>query len=100
MSTASKALGYGTNNQAEYQGAIAALEAALELGAVKVTLHMDSQLVVRQLEGRYRVKNAKLIPLYKRLVELRTQFDSVAFVHVPREENKVADRLANEALDR
>ncbi len=100
LATASKALGHGTNNQAEYKGAIAALEAALELGATKLTLHMDSQLIVRQLEGRYRVKNAKLIPLYKRLVDLRTQFDSVAFVHVPREENKVADRLANEALDR
>ncbi len=100
LGTASKALGYGTNNQAEYEGAIAALEVALELGAAKVTLHMDSQLIVRQLEGRYRVKNAKLIPLYKRLVDLRRRFDSVVFVHVPREENKVADRLANEALDR
>ena len=97
--TVSRAIGYGTNNQAEYQGAIAALEAALELGAREIELHMDSQLVVRQLEGRYRVRNAKLIPLYRQLLALKGRFERVSVRHVPREENKVADRLANEALD-
>lgn len=99
LRTVSRAIGYGTNNQAEYQGAIGALEAALELGAREVELHMDSELIVRQLEGRYRVRNAKLIPLYRQLLELRGRFERVQVSHVPRAENKVADRLANEALD-
>ena len=96
----SQALGFATNNQAEYEGAIAALEAALDLGASAVELRMDSELIVRQLEGRYRVRNAKLRPLYERLLELGGRFRRFAVRHVPREENRVADRLANEALDR
>ena len=99
LHTGGRTLGRGTNNQAEYQGAIAALEAALGLGAASVTLRLDSQLVVRQLTGRYRVRNPKLIPLHKRLLDLRTRFRRLTIEHVPREENKVADRLANEALD-
>ena len=95
-----RALGRATNNQAEYQGAIAALEAALGLGASEVELRMDSELIVRQLSGRYRVKNPGLAPLYKRILDLRTRFQRVAIVHVPRAQNKVADKLANEALDR
>ena len=97
--TGGRALGHGTNNQAEYEGAIAALEAALRLGAANVTLRLDSQLVARQLTGQYRVKNSKLIPLHRRLVDLRTRFRRLTIEHVPREDNKVADRLANEALD-
>ena len=61
---------------------------------------MDSELIVRQLSGRYRVKNPGLAPLYKRILDLRTRFQRVAIVHVPRAQNKVADKLANEALDR
>lgn len=99
LHTGSRALGHGTNNQAEYEGAIAALEAALGLGAADVTLRMDSQLIVRQLEGRYRVRNPKLKPLHNRLLALRPRFQRFTVEHVPREENKVADRLANEALD-
>jgi ribonuclease HI len=94
-----RALGRGTNNQAEYAGAIAALEAALGLGAKEVELRMDSELIVRQLSGRYRVKNPGLQPLYKRMLALRSQFDRVQIEHVPRAQNKVADALANEALD-
>ena len=94
-----RALGRGTNNQAEYHGAIAALEAALGLGARDVELRMDSELVIRQLTGRYRVKNPGLAPLHKRILDLRSRFGSVALVHVPRAQNKVADKLANEALD-
>lgn len=96
---ASLALGRATNNQAEYRGAIAALEAALGLGAAEVELRMDSELVVRQLSGRYKVRNPRLIPLYKRMLDLRSRFRRVTLVHVPRGQNKVADRLANEALD-
>lgn len=96
---ASQALGHATNNQAEYRAAIAALEAALGLNAEEVELRMDSELVVRQLSGRYRVRNPRLIPLYKRMLDLRSRFRRVTLVHVPREQNRVADGLANEALD-
>jgi ribonuclease HI len=96
----SRALGRATNNQAEYSAAIAALEAALGLGAREVELRMDSELVIRQLSGRYRVKNPGLIPLYKRILALRQRFQRVTLVHVPRAQNRVADGLANEALDR
>jgi ribonuclease HI len=95
----SQALGHATNNQAEYRGAIAALEAALGLGAGEVELRMDSELIVRQLMGRYKVRNPGLIPLHKRVLALRQRFERVALVHVPREQNRVADKLANEALD-
>lgn len=60
---------------------------------------MDSELIVRQLAGRYRVKNPGLVPLYRRVLVLRSQFDRVQVEHVPRAQNKVADALANEALD-
>jgi len=95
----SRALGRATNNQAEYHGAIAALEAALGLGAREVELRMDSELVVRQLSGRYKVRNPGLIPLHKRMLDLRSRFQRVAIVHVPRQQNRAADKLANEALD-
>ena len=92
-------IGVATNNVAEYRGAIAAVEAALELGASALELRMDSQLIVRQLEGRYRVKNAGLKPLFEKLRGLLDQLDEVAIRHVPREENRRADALANAALD-
>ena len=95
----SRAIGRATNNQAEYQGAIAALEAALGLGAREVELRLDSELVVRQLSGRYKVRNPGLVPLHKRILALRERFDRVTLVHVPRAQNRVADKLANQALD-
>ena len=101
LQTMSQAIGLATNNQAEYRGAIGALEAALGLGASEVELRMDSQLVVRQLiRGEYKVRNPALIKLHSRVLHLRRQFERVAIVHVPREQNKVADKLANQALDR
>ncbi len=97
--TVSRRLGRATNNEAEYQAVIAGLEAALGLGGGSVDLRMDSQLIVRQLEFRYRVRSARLRPFFERVVELRRQFDSFAVTHVPREQNKRADQLANLALD-
>lgn len=97
--TVSRALGRATNNQAEYKAAIAGLEAALGLGAREVELRMDSELVVRQLHGHYRVRNPRLIPLHKRLLDLRSRFQKVSIRQIPREENALADRLANQALD-
>ncbi len=95
----SRRLGRATNNEAEYQAAVAGLEAALALGARHVQLRMDSELIVRQLEFRYKVRNERLRPFFNRLLELRRQFDSFAVRHVPRTENKRADQLANLALD-
>jgi ribonuclease HI len=97
---ASEPLGVTTNNVAEYRGLIAALEAALALGARRVEVRMDSELLVRQAIGRYRVKNPGLIPLHNRVLNLRGRFDEVVFRHVPRAQNKHADALANQALDR
>lgn len=94
-----EALGATTNNVAEYTAVIRALERAAEMGARRVRVMMDSQLVVRQLNGSYRVKHPEMIPLYRRVLELIQKFEAVTFEHVPREENSEADRLANQALD-
>ena|SRR3990170_2963573 len=96
----SRRIGRATNNEAEYRAAIAGLEAALALGASRVELRLDSELVVRQLVGRYRVKNPRLMPLHHRILALRERFQEVVIRHVPRTENREADRLANLALDR
>ena len=98
--TISRRIGRATNNEAEYQAAIAGLEAALALGAACVSLRMDSELVVRQLEHRYKVRNPRLQPLFARLVELRRRFESFDVESIPRAQNKRADQLANLALDR
>jgi len=96
----SRRVGHGTNNEAEYKAAVAALEAALGLGVSHLELRMDSELVVRQLTGRYRVRNPRLAPLYGRLLDLRNRFQSVTFRNLPRAGNHLADMLANQALDR
>jgi ribonuclease HI len=91
--------GQTTNNIAEYTGLVKALEHAKELGGRKLVVNSDSELMVKQMNGQYRVKNAGLLPLYQQAVALRKQFDSVAIKHVYREQNARADRLCNEALD-
>lgn len=92
-------LGVATNNVAEYQAIIWGLETAVELGVRRLTVLCDSELVVRQLTGVYRVKNANLRPLFLRAVSLLKQFESCEVRHVRREENAVADALVNEAID-
>jgi broad specificity phosphatase PhoE/ribonuclease HI len=96
----SEAIGIATNNVAEYRGLIAGLTAARELGARRVAVRMDSKLVVEQMLGRWQVKNEGLRPLAREAVALRQAFDEVTFKWIPREQNKHADRLANEAMDR
>lgn len=93
-------LGVTTNNVAEYRGLIAGLTAARELGARRVTVRMDSKLVVEQMCGRWKVKHPAMIPLAREANALRRGFDEVGFEWVPRERNKAADRLANIAMDR
>ncbi len=96
----SRRIGRKTNNEAEYQAAIAGLEAALALGVKDVELRMDSELVVRQLTGHYRVRNPRLQPLFARLLDLRRRFDQFDVRSIPRIQNRRADQLANLALDR
>ncbi|MCW2525017.1 MAG: bifunctional RNase H/acid phosphatase [Frankiales bacterium] len=92
-------LGIQTNNVAEYRGLIAGLEAAAELQADRVTVRMDSKLVVEQMSGRWQVKHPAMRPLARRASELRAGFAEISFNWIPRAQNKHADRLANEAMD-
>ncbi len=89
-----------TNNQAEYLAVIESLKQAAELGASEVIVKLDSELAQKQLLGEYKVKNSLLKELWEQVAELVKKFDEVQIVHVPREENKEADRLANQALDK
>ena len=93
-------LGIQTNNVAEYTGTVRALELARELGASEVHLLLDSKLIVEQLTGRWRVKDAKLIPLWAQARQTLAGFRRWTAAHVPRAQNSIADALANEAIDR
>jgi ribonuclease HI len=95
----SEYVGETTNNQAEYKALIRVLEEAGKLGSVKLLCHLDSELVVRQLQGRYKIREESLKPLAEQALRLTRQFESVEFVHVKREKNKLADKLVNQALD-
>jgi len=92
-------LGETTNNVAEYTALVKALESAKELGATDLRVHTDSELMVRQLKGAYKVKSDLIRPLFDRVNELRSGFESCLVLHVKREKNKEADRLVNKALD-
>jgi len=96
----SEYLGHQTNNFAEYQGLIAALEYALKHGPKALKIISDSELLVRQIKGIYKVKNATLQDLHARAKELIKQLDWFSIGHALREHNQEADRLANEAMDR
>ena len=92
-------LGKATNNVAEYQALLHGLRYALGRGARRVLVFSDSELVVRQVAGAYRVKHPSMIPLHREALALMRQFAEVRVTHVRREQNKDADRLANRALD-
>jgi phosphoribosylglycinamide formyltransferase-1 len=92
-------LGETTNNVAEYTALVKALEAARKVGADQVVVHTDSELMVRQLSGAYKVKSEAIRPLFEHVNELRSQFESCLVRHVMREKNEEADRLVNQALD-
>jgi len=95
----SRRIGVATNNHAEYKALIAALEKAIKLGATHVEVNSDSELVVRQINGRYRVKKAALKPLYQQVKQLQSSLAGFTITHIPREQNSEADSLANRALD-
>lgn len=99
VASVSETIGVATNNVAEYRAVIAGLEAALGLGAREVELRADSELVIRQLEGRYRVRTEALRPFHQEVQTLLTRFDRVRLTHVRREKNAEADALVNRALD-
>jgi ribonuclease HI len=92
-------LGIATNNVAEWMALVTGLEAAVELGIDDLAVRLDSELVVRQVEGVYRVKNAALIPLHARAKTLLRRFAHVDIRHIPRKENAAADALVNRILD-
>lgn len=92
-------LGAVTNNQAEYEALVWGLQTALDHGVARLRVCADSELVVRQMNGVYRVKNAGLRPLFSKAQEMLRRFDSAEIVHVRREMNAAADELANIAMD-
>ena len=96
----SRYLDNGTNNEAEYRALLRGLEAAADLGVKRVEIFLDSELVVRQLNGRYKVRNPRLQSLFDQAMSRLQRFDDYAIFHVGRELNQQADRLANEAIDR
>ena len=93
-------LGFVTNNIAEYQGLVRGLEKCLELGAKVITVKSDSELLVRQLNGQYKVRSPQLLPLFQTAKTLLGRFESALIQHIPRDENSLADALCNEALDK
>jgi ribonuclease HI len=99
LATVSECIGIATNNVAEYRALIAGLDAAREFGPRRVVVRADSELIIRQLEGRYKVKSAHLKPLFEEARDILEQFDDVDLGHVRREDNADADALVNAALD-
>lgn len=98
VASISRAIGITTNNVAEYQALVAALEKAVKLGGTQVEIRSDSELMVKQLNGTYKIKSTTLKLLYLEVTQLLNQFESVKMTHIPRELNVEADRLANKAL--
>jgi ribonuclease HI len=94
-----KFLGTQTNNYAEYMGLLLGLRRARELSVREVEVFADSELMLRQLGGRYQVKSTSLRPLYEEALVLLNDFERVKFVHVPREMNRAADEMSNRAID-
>ncbi|CAN5683472.1 hypothetical protein BH18ACT17_BH18ACT17_05220 [soil metagenome] len=99
LAEVAEGLGEATNNVAEYTAVSLGLQRAHEIGAVDVLLRSDSQLLINQLTGRYRVKTPHLQPLHRRVRELAAGFEAIEFEHVRRERNTEADRLANLGVD-
>ena len=91
--------GRKTNNEAEYLALIEGLKLALQHNAKHLRVYMDSQLIVRQMLGQYRIKSRRLLPLWKQARELASKFEFIEFFHIKRGFNSLADRLANQAID-
>ena len=98
LASLSQRIGRATNNQAEYRAVIAALKEAVRLGAAEADIYLDSELVVKQINGRYRVRNAALKPLYLQVKGLAGSLKGFRISHIPRRQNAEADGLANRAF--
>ncbi len=98
VATLSESIGIASNNVAEYRAIIAALGKAVALGSKQIELRSDSELVVNQLNGRFKIKSTDMRELYLEASKLLSQFSRVSIIYVPRELNTEADRLANDAL--
>lgn len=96
----SKYIGIATNNQAEYEAVIFALQKAKALKLKNLEINLDSELIAKQLNRQYKIKNKKLQPLFIKTWNLVLDFESVKFNHIPRQQNKQADKLVNQALDK
>lgn len=96
----SEYIGEATNNQAEYKALIAALTKAKKLGALELEVFLDSELVVKQLNREYRVKDKDLAPLFVSVYNISLGFKKIVFKHIRREKNELADKLVNQALDK
>ena len=94
-----EAIGHATNNVAEYSGLVAGLQKAAELGVRELEVVSDSELLVKQMQGEYRVKNEALKALWEEASDLERQFAKVRYTAVRRAHNELADQLVNEALD-
>lgn len=92
-------LGTATNNHAEYMALLLGLQKAYEMGIKSLDCFLDSELIVRQLSGQYRVKHTDLKSLFEHVIQQKNNFEHVSFCHIPRAKNKRADMLANEAMD-
>ncbi len=99
LASSKKFIGHCTNNIAEYRALILGLNMALDQKIAELSIRLDSELLVRQIEGTYRVKNPSLQPLMTEIRSLLDRFDDWQVRHVPRSENAMADQLANEAID-
>ena len=102
LMTRSRSIGLRTNNQAEYEALKAALESAVAFNADEVTCHLDSELVVKHLTGKYAVKNRELRKMWNKVQELKTHFKKVSFTNLPRTNKQIqtVDKLVNETLDK
>jgi len=100
IDTRSKYLGETTNNQAEYIALIIGLEMALENSCTELSVFMDSELAIRQINGQYKVKNLAIAERFKEVHNLRVKFQKITFTHVRREKNTEADALVNKCIDK
>jgi len=99
VATISEYIGEATNNQAEYRAVVVALGKAKKLGAQELEFYLDSELVVKQLNREYKVKDKNLAPLFVKIYNAVLSFKKVTFKHIGREKNEEADRLVNKAID-
>lgn len=92
-------IGHSTNNEAEYSALIKGLEFALDKGTTEIECKMDSEFVVKQLKGEYKIKNSRMKILWTKAKNLEKEFKKVTYKYISRDKNKVADRLVNEVLE-